>query len=125
MRKRKSVLSLYGERGGLVRQGHPLAYVKDRVALAAELLEDLDEKVVRDGESWTWLRRAFSVLFAQYGNAAYTGASYLGGEHISRDFKGGEGSHDPIVPVSGAKQREALQFLVDNILSDEAFEFSP
>ena len=39
--------------------------------------------------------------------------------------RGGEDSRDPVVPVSGVKQREALDFLVDNILSDEAFEFSP
>jgi hypothetical protein len=29
------------------------------------------------------------------------------------------------VPVSGAKQRECLKFLADNILSDQAFQFSP
>jgi len=120
---------LYGSNDPLVNVydlgDDPLAYVIGRVALAAELLEGIDEKMVRDGESWARLRRAFSVLVAQYGNAAYTAASYLGGQHISRDFKGGEESHDPIVPVRGAKQREALDFLVDSILSDEAFKFSP
>jgi hypothetical protein len=103
----------------------PLAYVMDRVELAAELLEGIDDKVVRDGESWARLRRAFSVLVAQYGNAAYTAASYIGGQHISRDTKGAKAGRDPIVPVDSAKQREALDYLVDTILSDEAFEFSP
>ncbi|MEM8943814.1 MAG: zinc-dependent metalloprotease [Planctomycetota bacterium] len=103
----------------------PLAYSKTRVELAAELLEDLDGKIVRDGESWSRLRRAFSVLLGQYGNAAYVASSYIGGQSISRDHKGVEAGSDPIVPVNGAKQREALDFLVDNILSDEAFAFSP
>ncbi len=103
----------------------PLAYVIKRVALAAELLDGIENKIVRDGESWARLRTAFSVLVGQYANAAYTASSYVGGQHISRDFKGGKDSRDPIVPVSGVKQREALDFLVDNILSDEAFEFSP
>jgi hypothetical protein len=103
----------------------PLAYVEGRVALAADLLKDLEEKVVQDGQSWARLRTAFSVLVGQYANAAYVGSSYLGGEQISRDFKGGENAHDPITPVSGAKQREALNFLVENILSDQAFQFSP
>ena len=71
------------------------------------------------------LRRAFAVLVAQYGNAAYTASTYIGGQHISRDVKGSDEGSDPIVPVDGAKQREALDFLVDTILSDEAFEFSP
>ena len=103
----------------------PLAYVIDRVGLAAELLDGIDDKVIRDGESWARLRTAFSVLISQYANAAYVGSSYLGGQSISRDFKGGEDSRDPVTPVSGAKQREALKFLIDTILSDESFEFSP
>ncbi len=103
----------------------PLEYMKTRVELAAELMDDLDDKIVRDGESWARLRRAFSVLVGQYGNAAFVGSSYIGGQSISRDHKGGEESRDPFVPISGAKQREALDFLVDTILSDEAFQFSP
>ncbi len=103
----------------------PLAYMKTRVELAAELMDGLDDKIVRDGESWARLRRAFSVLVGQYGNAAFVGSSYIGGQSISRDHKGGEESRDPFVPISGAKQREALDFLVDTILSDKAFQFSP
>lgn len=120
---------LYGSNDPLVNTydlgNDPLAYAKGRIELAAELLGDLDDKVVRDGESWARLRRAFMVLVAQYGNAAYTASAYIGGQSISRDHKGGENSADPNVPVSGAKQREALEFLVDKILSDEAFKFSP
>ncbi len=32
---------------------------------------------------------------------------------------------DPIIPVKGTKQREALTFLADHILSDKSFKFSP
>lgn len=52
-------------------------------------------------------------------------SAFIGGEYFSRDFKGDEKSRDPLVPVKGAKQREALRFLLDDILSDEAFQFSP
>ena len=103
----------------------PLAYVMGRVELAADLLGEIEDSVVRDGESWARLRTAFSVLVGQYANAAYVGSSYLGGQHISRDFKGGDDTRDPVVPVSGAEQRKALDFVVDNILSDQAFRFSP
>jgi len=102
----------------------PLKYGQDRVALAADLLKDLDQKIVKDGESWARLRIAFATLINQYGNASYLAASYIGGHVISRDFKG-EGSHDPVVPVSGDKQREALRFIMDKIFSDRAFQFSP
>lgn len=120
---------LYGSNDPLVNVydlgDDPLAYAIDRVELAAELLDGIEDKVVRDGESWARLRRAFSVLVSQYGNAAYTASSYVGGQSISRDAKGSEEGKDPITPVSGAKQREALQFVVDEILGDEAFNFSP
>ncbi len=103
----------------------PLKYGQDRVALAESLIRDLDDNVVRDGESWARLRSAFSVLFGQYGNATYLASSYIGGHMVSRDFKGGKDNHDPIVPVPGAKQREALKFLAEKILSDQAFQFPP
>jgi hypothetical protein len=102
-----------------------LQYGQERMALAAELLKNLDDKVVREGESWARLRTAFSVLLSEYGNATYLAAGYIGGQSFSRDFKGGEKSRDPIVPVSGSKQRDALKLLVDQILSDQAFKFSP
>ena len=103
----------------------PLRYGMDRIALAEELLKNLDDKVVRNGESWARLRSAFSVLTAQYGNAAYMAGSFIGGHEVSRDFKGGENAHDPVTPVPGAKQREALRFLADKVLSCASFQFPP
>jgi hypothetical protein len=88
-------------------------------------LKDLDTKIVRDDESWVRLRRAFSVLLGQYGNGAYLATGFIGGQSVSRDRKGGQGSRDPIIPTPGDKQREALKFVSDEILSDRAFKFSP
>lgn len=102
-----------------------LRYARDRLTLAADLLKTLDENAVRDGESWARLRWAFSVLLGQYGNAAYLAANYLGGQSFSRDFKAAQDGRDPVVPVPGAKQRAALEFLADEILSDRAFAFKP
>jgi hypothetical protein len=102
-----------------------LRYARDRLTLATDLLKNLDENAVRDGESWARLRWAFSVLLGQYGNAAYLAANYLGGQSFSRDFKAAQDGRDPVVPVSGAKQRAALEFLADEILSDRAFAFKP
>ena len=93
--------------------------------MATELLKDLDQKVVRDNESWSRLRTAFSSCISQFGNGAYLASEYIGGQSVNRDFKGTEKARDPITPISGAKQREALKMLVDQILSDKAFQFSP
>ncbi|MCA9150551.1 MAG: zinc-dependent metalloprotease [Planctomycetales bacterium] len=102
-----------------------LRYAKERISLAQELLQNLDETVVRDGESWARLRLAFNVLFNQYGNGAHMATGYIGGESFSRDFKGSKDGRDPIVPIAGDKQREALDYLIANVLSDAPFKFKP
>jgi hypothetical protein len=102
-----------------------LRFAKDRIALATQLLKDVDAKVVREGEAWARLRRAFSILLNQWGNGAYLAAETIGGQYVSRDHKGSKDARDPIVPVNGNKQREALRLVADQVLSDKAFQFSP
>ena len=103
----------------------PCRFAKDRLTLASQLMKDLDAKAIKDGESWSRLRVAFSYLMGQYGNAADLVASHVGGQSISRDHKGDKDARDPIVPISGEKQRAAMAFLVENVLSDRSFQFSP
>ena len=103
----------------------PCEFGKDRIALASELLKDLDARVVKDGESWARTRRAFAILLEQWGDGATLASQYVGGQSVSRDHKADKDARDPIVPVTGAKQRECLKFLTDSILSDKAFQFSP
>ena len=80
-----------------------LCYARARIALAGDLLKDLDAKVVNDGEAWTRLRTAFSVLLAQWGNGAYLAAEHIGGQSVTRDHKGDKGARDPIVPVKAVE----------------------
>jgi hypothetical protein len=102
-----------------------LAYGKMRMAMAGEMLKDLDKKVVKDGDSWARLRGAFVACIQQFGNGAYLAAEYIGGQSVNRDFKGTDKARDPVTPIAGARQREALKLLVDQILGDKAFGFSP
>ena len=62
---------------------------------------------------------------SQFGNGAYLAAEYVGGQSVNRDFKGSDKARDPVIPIAGDRQREALKLLVDQILSDKAFKFSP
>jgi hypothetical protein len=103
----------------------PMQFGKDRMLLAQELLKGLPDRVVDNGEGYQRTRTAFDVLTAQYGNAAYLVASFVGGEHVHRDHKGDPGARDPFVPVPAAKQREALKVLQENLLTDKPFQFSP
>ncbi len=102
-----------------------LAYSKSRIALASELLKDLDQRVVKDGESWARLRVAFMACLKQLGNGSTLASEFIGGQSITRDFKGTHKARDPITPVSGDRQREALKVLVDSVLTDKSFAFSP
>ncbi|HEU5115599.1 MAG TPA: zinc-dependent metalloprotease, partial [Isosphaeraceae bacterium] len=100
-------------------------FARDRMALASSLMKDLDDKTVKDGESWARNRQAFSVVLRQYGDASHLLSSYIAGQEVHRDHKGDKDARDPIVPIPGAKQREALDALVSGIFSDRAFQFSP
>jgi hypothetical protein len=103
----------------------PCRFAKDRIALAIELMKELDSKVVKDGDSWARTRKAFGTLIGEWGNGAILASQYIGGQSVSREHKGDKGAHEPIVPIAGAKQRECLAFLADQILSDKAYQFSP
>jgi len=71
------------------------------------------------------VRQELEVKSRRDGNAAYLASGSIGGQSVSRDFKGAEGGHDPVTPIAGDKQREALDFLARSLLSGEAFHFSP
>ncbi len=103
----------------------PMKFAQDRILLAEELLKGLPERVVDKGEGYQRTRVAFRVLMAQYGNSAHLVANFVGGEHMNRDHRDDPNGRDPFVPVKSAKQREALQFLQEHILTDKTFKFSP
>ncbi|MEI7923224.1 MAG: zinc-dependent metalloprotease [Planctomycetota bacterium] len=102
-----------------------LRFSSDRMDLAQDLLKDLDSRVVKDGESWTRLRRAFTPLVSQWGNAAGLASGYVGGQLYKRDHKGTKDGMDPVTPVYGDMQRAALKLIRDKILNDNVFQVSP
>jgi Met-zincin/Domain of unknown function (DUF5117)/Domain of unknown function (DUF5118) len=103
----------------------PMKFAKDRMELAEELMKGLAERVVEPGEGYQRARQAFTVLMRQYGDAASLTAHFVGGEYLHRDHKGDPKARDPLSPVTGAKQREALAFLQTHILTDLPFNFPP
>lgn len=101
-----------------------LEYAKQRIELSNEVIQEMEKNLVKDGESWARLRPAFLTVLNQYGDAAYMAMQYVGGREVSRDARG-EKSRDPIMPVSGKKQREALKFIAQKILVDEPIPMRP
>ncbi len=103
----------------------PMQFGKDRMLLAQDLLKDLSERIVASGEGYQRTRLAFQLLMRQHQDAAYLVSQFVGGEYVYRDHKGDPNGRDPFVPVTAAKQREALKFLQDNLLTDKPFHFAP
>jgi hypothetical protein len=103
----------------------PMKFGMDRMLLAEELLKTLAEKAVDKGEGYQRLRQAFNLLLMQYGDAAYLTSQFVGGEYAYRDHRGDPDAHDPFVPVAAEKQRLALKFLQEHLLSDSRFKFPP
>ncbi|MBX3356563.1 MAG: zinc-dependent metalloprotease [Phycisphaeraceae bacterium] len=102
----------------------PLAWAEERMEVVKAARAKMLDKAVKDGESWHLLRRAYETLLGQQLGALRTASRYVGGVHVNRDRKGGEG-RDPLVPVDAAKQREALAFLIANSFPDSAFDLRP
>jgi hypothetical protein len=100
-------------------------FAQNRMRLSEELLKGLSTRVVDSGEGYQRARVAFSILLAQYGNGAYLISKFVGGEHAHRDHRGDPKARDPLVPVTAAKQREALKFLQEHLFSDKTFQFPP
>jgi hypothetical protein len=102
-----------------------MKFAQDRMLLAEELMQGMAERVVDKGEGYQRARQAFNILLMQYGNGAYLVASHIGGEHVHRDHRDDPGGRDPFVPVKADRQRQALHFLSQHILSDRPFQFPP
>ena len=100
-----------------------MKFSQERMLLAEDLMKGLSNRIVEDGEGYQRARIAFSVLLQQFGNGAYLVSKYVGGEHANRDHRGDPEARDPLVPVTSARQREALKFLQEHILTDKSFNF--
>jgi hypothetical protein len=102
-----------------------VAYARQRAKLISELWPGLVERAVKEGDGFQRARQSFNVLLAQYGRAMDFAARYVGGVYVSRSHRGDKDSKAPFVVVDAAKQREALQLIEENVLSDKPFGFPP
>jgi hypothetical protein len=103
----------------------PMKFGQDRIQLAGELLKGLAERVVDKGEGYQRARIAFKTLLGQYANGAFLVTGYIGGVHMNRDHRDDPDGRDPFIPVKADKQREALKFLQENVLTEKPFQFPP
>jgi hypothetical protein len=103
----------------------PMKFGQDRIQIAGELLKGLAERVADKGEGYQRVRQAFNLLLRQYANGTYLVTHYIGGVHMNRDHRDDPGGRDPFIPVKADKQREALKFVKEQVLTDKPFQYPP
>jgi hypothetical protein len=99
----------------------PIEYAGARAELTGDLLENITEWAVQDGESMAFLRRAYrTVWFERIRNMEYV-ARLVGGQYFNRHHKGDPDAQPPFVLVEPEKQRAALKYLTETVFSDDFF----
>ena len=99
----------------------PLKFAKQQAQLVKDTLPKLTN-LTKEGEDYTLLRSAVLRMINTYFSSADFALKFIGGQYVRRVKKGGENDPLPLESVSAAKQREALDFLVGEMLSDKGVQ---
>jgi hypothetical protein len=102
---------------------NPMDYARRRLELIDQVLPGLIDQMVRPGEGYQSVRRAFATLISEHTRAMGFVARFIGGIYVHRDHKGDPNARPPLVPVEAARQREALELLEQKVLGPEAYNF--
>ncbi len=102
----------------------PLAFYGKRLKLSRELWDRLQDRKAEIGDDPLRSRRSLTGGFRQLGRSAELVSKYIGGMHVVRDLPGTT-ARSTYTPVDPAKQRQALQFLVNGLFKADSFKFTP
>jgi len=100
-------------------------FAERQTKLTESLLKDIRKWAVKDGQSYTRLRRAFAHILSERSAATEYVARFCGGEVLRRDQKGDPNERPPIEMVPAEKQREALKFVCENVFAEDAYQIDP
>jgi hypothetical protein len=103
----------------------PLQYYSDRIKLVHELWAGLETKAAKPGEGYQPLRRAFNRGFSELAISLLNANKYIGAEYHNRDHVGDPNGRAPYEPVSGAKQRQALELIKTYAFGSKSFDLPP
>jgi hypothetical protein len=99
----------------------PLEYAQNQMRIATHNRGRIIDKLVKKGDSWAKSRRAYEMTLAMQMRAVSMMSNWLGGAFVYRDKKGDKNGRLPIEVVPAKKQRDALDFVIENTFKDEAF----
>jgi hypothetical protein len=103
----------------------PLTYATNMMALVKRSRGQILDKFVKAGEPWSKARHGYLMTLEEQIKAVSMMADWIGGSYVNRDHKGDPKARPPIVPVSAAQQRAALQFVLTHTMPDEVYGLTP
>jgi hypothetical protein len=101
----------------------PVAFAKKRFDIARDLIRRQERRELKPDEDYSVLRRSIGYALRDTARASGILARQIGGVRTLRDYPGS--GRDPLMPVSAAAQREALDLLARGLLSPDSFVLSP
>ncbi|MEM7227611.1 MAG: zinc-dependent metalloprotease [Planctomycetota bacterium] len=103
---------------------NPIEFATNQMAVVEFQRDRILSDIVKDGQSWSNARRAYSVTLSQQMRMLSMMSNWIGGAHVSRARKGDNDSA-PLEVVDPERQREALDFVINKAFYDEAFGLTP
>jgi len=101
----------------------PVAFAKKRFQIARDLIQRQESRELKPEADYSVLRRSIGFALRDAARASGILARQVGGVRTLRDYPGS--GRDPLVPVSAASQREALDLLANGVLAADSFVLSP
>ncbi len=101
----------------------PLAFAQRQIRLARELWQRTTTRALAPDEDLTVYRRTLSRLLGSLGSSLPMATKYVGGVYTSRATAGAD--QPLLVPVPAARQREALDVVVNELFGSASFRFDP
>jgi len=103
----------------------PLAFAEQDLRRTQDLWKELENRVLFEGRSYAYLRKAFESSLSRYSNTLIRLTRWIGGIYHTRVHVGDRGKGLPFQVVEYDKQRRALEIIKTKLLNPEAFAFDP
>ena len=104
---------------------NPLQWERTQLDMLHHIMNDVNARFPRSGESYEEARRAFVSPLGLYIRDVTMPAHVIGGEYLSRANAGDPHSVVPLSPVPRAEEAQAWGMLQRYLFSDEAWHFNP
>ncbi|MEM6643089.1 MAG: zinc-dependent metalloprotease [Bacteroidota bacterium] len=99
-----------------------IGYSIDRFETVRNLMEDLKDNTLEDGDTYQELRQNFYILSGQYAGASKVVSRYIGGVYVDRAVEGQEGGDQPFTPVAYTDQKRAMKALDKYVFGSNAWQ---